>query len=107
MAFTEATAFDRKSGEGEGPAVRPGSSTKVSVPLVLPQNRHPERLRSEAVTLFDFSREVIDQNEFVIPTGAKRSGEPALSEAEGNLRFLFWFFHKIVILSEAPNRFIA
>ena len=40
-------------------------------------------------------------------TGAMWSGEPALSEAEGNLRFLFWFFHKIVILSEAPNRFIA
>ena len=28
----------------EGSAVRPGSRTKVSVPLVLPQNRHPERL---------------------------------------------------------------
>jgi hypothetical protein len=28
--------------EAEGPAVRPGSRTKVSVPLVLPQNRHPE-----------------------------------------------------------------
>jgi hypothetical protein len=27
----------------EGPAVRPGFLTKVSVPLVLPQNRHPER----------------------------------------------------------------
>jgi hypothetical protein len=27
----------------EGPAVRPGSRTKTSVPLVLPQNRHPER----------------------------------------------------------------
>jgi hypothetical protein len=27
----------------EGPAVRPGSGAKVSVPLVLPQNRHPER----------------------------------------------------------------
>jgi hypothetical protein len=25
----------------EGSAVRPGSRTKVSVPLVLPQNRHP------------------------------------------------------------------
>ena len=31
----------------EGPAVRPGSRTKVSVPLVLPQNRHPERSASQ------------------------------------------------------------
>jgi hypothetical protein len=54
MKSTEATAFDRKFGEAEGPAVRPGSLTKVSVPLVLPQ----------AVTLLifrvDFSREVLD-----------------------------------------------
>src|SRR5580658_7109010 len=42
MTSTEATAFDRKSGGAEGPAVRPRSRTKVSVPLVLPQNRHPE-----------------------------------------------------------------
>src|ERR1700722_19384742 len=41
MISAEATAFDRKSGGGEGPAVRPGFRTKVSVPLVLPQNRHP------------------------------------------------------------------
>jgi hypothetical protein len=41
MKFTEATVFDRKSGAAEGPAVRPGSRAKVSVPLVLPQNRHP------------------------------------------------------------------
>jgi hypothetical protein len=41
MKFTEATVFDRKSGAAEGSAVRPGSRTKVSVPLVLPQNRHP------------------------------------------------------------------
>jgi hypothetical protein len=39
MKSTEATVFDRKSGGAEGPAVRPGSRTKVSVPLVLPQNR--------------------------------------------------------------------
>src|ERR1700728_319483 len=43
MKSAEATVFDRKSGAAEGPAVRPGSRTKVSVPLVLPQNRHPER----------------------------------------------------------------
>jgi hypothetical protein len=41
MKSLEATLFDRKSGAGEGPAVRPGSHTKLSVPLVLPQNRHP------------------------------------------------------------------
>jgi hypothetical protein len=41
MKSTEAMVFDRKSGAAEGPAVRPGSHTKVSVPLVLPQNRHP------------------------------------------------------------------
>src|SRR5580658_10915382 len=46
MTSTEATAFDRKSGGVEGSAVRPGSRTKVSVPLVLPQNRHPERSAS-------------------------------------------------------------
>jgi hypothetical protein len=44
MKSTEATIFDRKSGAADGPAVRPGSRTKVSVPLVLPQNRHPESL---------------------------------------------------------------
>jgi len=31
----------------EGAAVRLGSRTKVSVPLVLPQNRHPERSASQ------------------------------------------------------------
>jgi hypothetical protein len=31
----------------EGPAVRPGSLTKASVPLVLPQTRHPERSASQ------------------------------------------------------------
>jgi hypothetical protein len=42
MKSTEATIFDQKSGGAEGPAVRPGSRTKISVPLVLPQNRHPD-----------------------------------------------------------------
>jgi hypothetical protein len=51
MKFTEATVFDGKSGGVEGPAVRPHSRTKVSVPLVLAQNRHPE----EAVTLLIFT----------------------------------------------------
>jgi hypothetical protein len=32
----------------EGPAVRPGSRTKFSIPLVLPQNRHPERSASQS-----------------------------------------------------------
>jgi hypothetical protein len=59
MKSTKTTVFDRKSGEGEGPAVRPGSSTKVSVPLVLPQNRHPE------------SCDFIDFHVIVIPTEAK------------------------------------
>ena len=44
MKSTEATIFDRKSGGAERSAVRPGSRTKVSVPLVFPQNRHPESL---------------------------------------------------------------
>jgi hypothetical protein len=44
MESTEATVFDRKSGAAEGSVVRPGSRTKVSVPLVLPQTRHPESL---------------------------------------------------------------
>ena len=35
----------------EGSAVRPGSRTKVSVPLVLPQNRHPERSASRIYRL--------------------------------------------------------
>ena len=42
MKSTEDTVLDRKSGGAEGPAVRPGSRTKFSLPLVLPQNRHPE-----------------------------------------------------------------
>jgi hypothetical protein len=36
MKSTEATVFDRKSGAAEGSAVRPGSHTKVSIPLGLP-----------------------------------------------------------------------
>jgi hypothetical protein len=47
MKSTEVTVFDRKSGGAEGPAVRRGSRTKVSVPLVPPQNRHPERSASQ------------------------------------------------------------
>jgi hypothetical protein len=47
MKSTEVTVFDRKSVGAEGSAVRPGSHTKVSVPLVLPQNRHPERSASQ------------------------------------------------------------
>jgi hypothetical protein len=43
MKSTKVAVFDRKSGAAEGPAARPGSRTKVSVPLVLPQNRHPKR----------------------------------------------------------------
>jgi hypothetical protein len=34
MKSTEATVFDRKSGAAEGPALRPGSRTKVWVSLV-------------------------------------------------------------------------
>ena len=50
---TEATVIHRKSGAAEGPAVRLGSLTNVSVPSVLPQNRHPERSASpsDRVTL--------------------------------------------------------
>jgi hypothetical protein len=47
MKSTEATVFDRKSGGTEGSAVRPGSRTKVSVPLVLPQEfeeKHPRQV---------------------------------------------------------------
>jgi hypothetical protein len=51
---TEATVIDRKSGAAEGPAVRPGSRTKVSIPLAPPQNRHPEPERSDL--LFRFLR---------------------------------------------------
>src|ERR1700733_6738286 len=53
MKSAEATVFDRKSGAAEGPAVRPGSRTKVSVPLVLPQNRHPERSRGTCGSLHE------------------------------------------------------
>ena len=52
MKSTEATVFDRKSGAAKGSAVRLGSRTKVSVPLVLPPNRHP---RAECLT--DLSRD--------------------------------------------------
>jgi hypothetical protein len=44
MKCINATNLNRKSG---GSAVRPGFRTKVSVPLVLPQNRHPERSASQ------------------------------------------------------------
>ena len=47
MQSTGAAVFDRKSGGAEGPAVRPGSRTKVPVPSVLPQTRHPERSASQ------------------------------------------------------------
>jgi hypothetical protein len=49
MTSTEATAFDRKSGGAEGSAVRPGSRTKVSVPLVPPQTRKRNRGRERQV----------------------------------------------------------
>jgi hypothetical protein len=39
MKSTEAAVFDRKSGGAEGPAVRPGSRTKVWVLLVPTQTR--------------------------------------------------------------------
>jgi hypothetical protein len=55
MKSTEGTVFDRKSGGGEGPAVRPGSRTKVSVPLVL---YRIVILRS--CDFIDLSREVIE-----------------------------------------------
>ena len=69
MKSTEATVFDRKSGAAEGSAVRPGSCTKVSVPLVLPQNRHLERSASQ-----------LDR---VIPRLWRGVEEPVLSVAEG------------------------
>jgi hypothetical protein len=40
MKSANAVKINRKSGVAEGSAVRPGSRTKVSLPLVLPQNRH-------------------------------------------------------------------
>jgi hypothetical protein len=43
-----ATNLNRNPGERrEGSALCPGSRTEVSVPLVLPQNRHPERSASQ------------------------------------------------------------
>jgi hypothetical protein len=39
MKSTESAVFDRKSGGAEGPAVRPGSRTKVWVLLVPTQTR--------------------------------------------------------------------
>jgi hypothetical protein len=42
MKSTEVTVFDRKSGGGEGSAVRPGSRSKVWVLLVLTQTLKPQ-----------------------------------------------------------------
>ena len=53
----------------EGSAVRPGSHTKVSVPLVLPQNRHPERSASPIYHLTQCLWRVVE--------------EPVLSGVEG------------------------
>ena len=57
---TEAKVLDRKFGEGEGSAVRPGSHTKVSVPLVLPQNRHPERSASQTYRFIEDLRRGVE-----------------------------------------------
>jgi hypothetical protein len=40
--------------------VRPGSRTKVSVPSVLPQNRHPERSASQAYRLTEDLRRGVE-----------------------------------------------
>jgi hypothetical protein len=44
----------------KGSAVRPGSRTKVSVPLVLPQNRHPERSASQTYRLTEDLRRGVE-----------------------------------------------
>ena len=41
------------------------------------------------MTLLIFRAKSSSSNEIVIPSGAQRSGEPALSEVEGDLLFLF------------------
>jgi hypothetical protein len=46
-ASTPQTSTGNPGGAAQGSAVRPGSRTKVSVPLLLPQNRHPERSASQ------------------------------------------------------------
>ena len=70
---TEATVLDRKSGGGEGPAVRPGSHTEVSVPLVLTQNRHPERSASQIDRVTQRSWRGVEGPRRAYPTHAARS----------------------------------
>ena len=60
----------------EGSAVCPGSRTKISVPLVLPQNRHPER-----------SAPQIDRVTQRLWRGVE---EPVLSVAEGTSAVLIF-----------------
>ncbi len=47
-------------GERRGSAVRPGSRTRVSVPLVLPQNRYPERSASQTYRLTEDLRRGVE-----------------------------------------------
>jgi hypothetical protein len=59
MKSVNANKINRKSGEAEGSAVRPGSRTKVFVPLVLTQTLQPGRkklkmLRALAFEAFGF-----------------------------------------------------
>ena len=67
--------------------MRPGSRTKVSVPLVLPQNRHPERSASQ-----------IDRVTQRLWRGVE---EPVLSVAEGTSAVLI--FTHIVRSFQPPN----
>jgi hypothetical protein len=51
MKSTEVTVLTGNLGAAEGSAVRPGSRTKISVPLVLPQTCHPEAKRLADLSL--------------------------------------------------------
>jgi hypothetical protein len=76
MKSTEATVSDRKSGAAEGPAVRPGSRTKVPVPSVLPKTRHP------ACPGLPWERSASQINRMTQPLW-RGVEEPVLSVAEG------------------------
>ena len=73
MKSTEATFFDRKSGAGEGPAVRPGSRKKVWVSLVL----GPTPLRVCSRSLLEHSRAKLHRRMVLPPTPVRLLSLPA------------------------------
>jgi hypothetical protein len=66
-----------------------GADVQLLQPLAnSPGSATPPFVILRGCDFIDFCAKSSSLNEFVIPTEAKRSGEPALSEVEGDLLFL-------------------